>query len=972
MATGIDGEVVFLWDSSDKAIVNVVNGKITAVGTGTAIITVSFGEYSATCTVTVVAPTLKLSVSALGLYEGKSGTVTASITGKNDAELSGATYRWKIKSGEEYITLTSDGASANIVAKKAGIATISVEAEINGLKFTKDVTVSVSDEYSVEATPESGLTPVQGGYKLSLAYLYDKEDVAREWTIAGLSVYKYDEMVEDAQITYVTDDNSVAKVNDGKIIAVGSGNCLVTGTYTDSNNKTVNVYINVEVDGMFKAADIQNGSAKFIELTGLADKYYDGQTVKFGVTPKDGHIIYSVLVNGEKVTADTDGKYTLPYADGIVVTADVDLGIGFKTTKAKLAEVKDANGWCWAQLNDGTIIQVLDNGRDVGVQILNKNWGDAKNKYGTIDGEDLYIYLYRTVNNVGDIVWSLYLSGTSDIDMTSSLHATFVTEMNSIENPYISLDFKQFGTALTETDEIEFNKTVIEYTANYSGEHAIVTGLDSIYKNGDTAKFKVEPENGYEIVSVEVNEIPLVKGEDGYYEYKPNGNFEVVITAQEIPAERTVTVTGNGATVTSEDGAALGATAQSGSTLKFKVTADNGHTLYNVIVNGTKVDPDANGVYSVTVNSNIHIVCVTEAAGIISFSVLGKDFKDGWQGFYIYHGPEISDTKDFTYVGIHFGTGTRSMGLQIQDSDWANLGEKWGVLTNIADTDSVYFYVYRTVVEGKVNYTVYVSKTPEINMYTTSNFGRTTAIDAESSAFYSYKLNGLNGTDADITFDKTKPTYTASTTVEHATIEGLKDTYEFGETATFTVTPDTDYEIKSVMIGETILTVNDDGKYTYAPNGDFKVVVTVQEINAPRAITITANNAVVTNEDGSALGATIAVGSTLKFKAVAKTGHELYFVKVNGVKVNPVDGVYTVENVTEDLTIVCETDIGFGYELKFDGFTEGAENDGADKMRYMAFKDGTKKTYFRIIVSADGTTLKNFSLQIGLTGLKYQ
>lgn len=61
-ATAADGEVIgvaFEWTSSNEAIATVVDGEVTGVSAGTVTITVKYGEYSATCTVTVTKPSLE-------------------------------------------------------------------------------------------------------------------------------------------------------------------------------------------------------------------------------------------------------------------------------------------------------------------------------------------------------------------------------------------------------------------------------------------------------------------------------------------------------------------------------------------------------------------------------------------------------------------------------------------------------------------------------------------------------------------------------------------------------------------------------------------------------------------------------------------------------------------------------------------------------------------------------------------------
>ena len=71
------------WKSSNTAVVEVLNGKLTAKKAGTAVITATANGISKTCTVTVKAPALKLSKSKATLYINGNKTITlkAGVTG---------------------------------------------------------------------------------------------------------------------------------------------------------------------------------------------------------------------------------------------------------------------------------------------------------------------------------------------------------------------------------------------------------------------------------------------------------------------------------------------------------------------------------------------------------------------------------------------------------------------------------------------------------------------------------------------------------------------------------------------------------------------------------------------------------------------------------------------------------------------------------------------------------------------------
>lgn len=105
------------WSSSNTKVATVSNGKITAVGEGTATITAKVGNFTATCKVTVSSKIIKGDVDAdntvtiadaLMIFKHKSGEVNLSTTaqkaadtdGNGKVELADALRIFKFKSGE--------------------------------------------------------------------------------------------------------------------------------------------------------------------------------------------------------------------------------------------------------------------------------------------------------------------------------------------------------------------------------------------------------------------------------------------------------------------------------------------------------------------------------------------------------------------------------------------------------------------------------------------------------------------------------------------------------------------------------------------------------------------------------------------------------------------------------------------------------------------------------------------------------
>ena len=121
------------WRSSDESVVKVKEGKITAIGSGEAIITASYGNIKATCKVVVVTPvsSITLNKKSLSLKEGSSETLVANI-------LPGNATNKKITWTSSNERLVSVDANGKVTGKKTGTATIT--ANIEGKKATCEVT----------------------------------------------------------------------------------------------------------------------------------------------------------------------------------------------------------------------------------------------------------------------------------------------------------------------------------------------------------------------------------------------------------------------------------------------------------------------------------------------------------------------------------------------------------------------------------------------------------------------------------------------------------------------------------------------------------------------------------------------------------------------------------------------------------------------------------------------------------------
>jgi len=202
-----------VWASSDEAVCTISEeGLVTAVGAGTATVTVTTvnGGKTATCEVTVVIPVKEIALSAetLELSVGESKKLEATVTPENATDKSVA---WT-SSDETVAAVDGEG---NVKALKAGTATITATSVSNP-------DVSASCEITV-------IQPVES-VTLDMASIVLEEIGATYQLMATV-------LPEDASekaVTWASSDEAVCTVSaKGLVTAVSAGTATVTVTTVD-------------------------------------------------------------------------------------------------------------------------------------------------------------------------------------------------------------------------------------------------------------------------------------------------------------------------------------------------------------------------------------------------------------------------------------------------------------------------------------------------------------------------------------------------------------------------------------------------------------------------------------------------------------------------------------------------------------------------------------------------------------------
>ena len=214
------------WKSSNTSVATVVDGTVSALKTGTTIITVATedGGKTATCNVTVKAKVASVSLdkTEITLTEGDTHILTATI---NPDNATNKNVSWK--SSNTSVATVSNG---KVTALKAGTTTITVTTEDGGKTATCNVTVN-EKIYSVENI----------SLDKTSAILFEGETLVLTATINPYNA-------TNKNVVWSSSNTSVATVVDGKVAALKTGTATIIVTTEDGNKTaTCDVTVNAKV-----------------------------------------------------------------------------------------------------------------------------------------------------------------------------------------------------------------------------------------------------------------------------------------------------------------------------------------------------------------------------------------------------------------------------------------------------------------------------------------------------------------------------------------------------------------------------------------------------------------------------------------------------------------------------------------------------------------------------------------------------
>lgn len=233
LAPTLEGEntekAVLKWTSSNDAVASVSDGLVTAKAFGTAVITASYGNISASCTINVTDGTIKvtsvtLDKSELMLGLGDTYTLTASV-------------------------LPDDATNKNInwSSNNTAVATVTENGIVTGIgdgtAEIKAVSESNTSCYAVcKVEVSSKRVPVMG-IELDKNVFGDAFEVDIGKNLVFSPTIKPSNATNQ-NVLWTSSDNSVAAVNDGIVTGVSEGTVSITATTADGGfNASVTVKV---------------------------------------------------------------------------------------------------------------------------------------------------------------------------------------------------------------------------------------------------------------------------------------------------------------------------------------------------------------------------------------------------------------------------------------------------------------------------------------------------------------------------------------------------------------------------------------------------------------------------------------------------------------------------------------------------------------------------------------------------------
>lgn len=216
-----------VWTSDNESIATVADGIVKGVAEGETTIKATVGDKTATCNVTVTKsseiPVIRTEYSEMNLYSGDEFDFEVYAKWKN--KKIEAVYDCMVKGGGDVVKMGkgTDGIF-KVVALKAGNAEYTVSATAIGTTVYADVKFTVVNPvYSLKIT---NFTETESGFE----YLLWRQPDGETSVTAEVIVTRAGKEIDYAELSWTSDDETIATAKDGVITGKKDGKTTVTVT----------------------------------------------------------------------------------------------------------------------------------------------------------------------------------------------------------------------------------------------------------------------------------------------------------------------------------------------------------------------------------------------------------------------------------------------------------------------------------------------------------------------------------------------------------------------------------------------------------------------------------------------------------------------------------------------------------------------------------------------------------------------
>ena len=463
------------WSSSDPSVLSVdANGVLTTgLKEGKATITASGNGVSDTCEVTVMVqgnPPALVTENQILISEGGVYATNATVTYNGQDITEHVTLGVSAISGQSVATAAVENGRVTYTANDVGVAEFSVYTNVFGKLYAEQVSVEVKNTdlaYVVSGESDQGLLLTVG----------------KEVSTSDVSVFYQGNKVDNAQLTWTVEDDSIVTISDGgKLVMGNEGSTRIISEYQGGV-----IAVNVSVEKLRESVEVVQTELPYVNLDAqivITDFVYPDQGNRAYVvneTNVDTLTLPNVIAGGRVVRAIVGERELdascFAYADGVVTMQTKVFGL-------------DAYGQQQLTLYVEGVDTVYS--YTMNVILVTKSVSTLQ------EMKDAIVVLWR-----GDRITGYFTLGT-DLDFGDRAYAEYATNWNYLDGfrgtfdgaGYKIVNYKPNNYGLTsQIGEGAVFKNLVFENVNYQGDVTCLFGRgakNATFENITVASFNTQ------------------------------------------------------------------------------------------------------------------------------------------------------------------------------------------------------------------------------------------------------------------------------------------------------------------------------------------------------------------------------------------------------------------------------------------------------------------------------------------------